>query len=244
MESGKARLKRLDAEFERMEGGRTPVDAEDRAEVLGRLASTEKRQAEIEFHCRIKGGAHSDRWRETLRKSCAYYHRAFCLARSQTWALAQEVALTLALDGSSAALPSQPIPQYHALASQLLDLDRRENDRLRRLWALGNLIELELASLWLVERFDEGALDEAAGKARERTETLAEEFQAAVGRHDWELVSHRRQLIRYLDWLYCNPEQNEASRAGAIEVQTWDRHVRKKICELCESLFSRLPPHG
>jgi hypothetical protein len=149
----------------------------------------------------------------------------------------------LALDGSSAALPNQLMHKCHALACQLLDWDRLEADRLRRLWALGNLIELELASLWLVERFDETALDEASGQARARSETLAEEFQAVVGRDDWELVSHRRQLIRYIDWLYCNPEEHEASRATAGELQAWDRRVRQKICELCEFLLSRLPKH-
>jgi len=237
--SGKARLERLDAEFRNMKRGTSSVTAEDHASVLGRLASTEKRQAEIEFQRRTESDSQRERWRETLRSACTYYHRAFCVDRSQTWALAQEVALTLALDGSSAALPDKPMCKYHALACQLLELDRRNEDRLRRLWALGNLIELELVSLWLVEPSGEGSLAEASAEVQQRIERLVKEFQAAVGRDDWELVSHRRQLIRYSEWLYRKPEEGETAHTTPTERQAWDGRVRGEIRSLCESLFRR-----
>lgn len=236
LEAGKNRLKQLDRELQPLDGGATSVTVEDHALVLGRLASTEKRQAEIEFY----RSASADRWRVRLRTACRYYHRAFCVDRSQTWALAQEVALTLALDGSSAVARDAKFRAYHTMACQLLAWDRGDNNRLRRLWALGNLMELETVSLWLVEPRSPAALRDALTGVMRNVRKLAQDFQQEIGEDDWELVSHRRQLIRYLNWLYRESEPNESSRATAAEAVTWDQQVRQSIRRVCQSQFDRL----
>jgi hypothetical protein len=236
LEAGKNRLKQLDRELQPLDGGATSVTVEDHALVLGRLASTEKRQAEIEFY----RSPSADRWRVRLRNACRYYHRAFCVDRSQTWALAQEVALTLALDGSSAAARDAKFRAYHTMACQLLAWDRGDKNRIRRLWALGNLMELETVSLWLVEPRSQAALQDALTGVMRNVRKLAQDFQQEIGEDDWELVSHRRQLIRYLNWLYRESEPNESPRATAAEAATWDQQVRRSIRRVCQSQFDRL----
>ena len=57
--------------------------------IAGRLASTEKRQSEIEFH----DNQLQDRWMRTLQRAQKYYCEAFDTDRSQTWALVQFLVL-------------------------------------------------------------------------------------------------------------------------------------------------------
>ena len=235
--AGKNRLKQLDREFQQPDGRAAAITAEDHALVLGRLASTEKRQAEIEFHRPAADKGPANRWRIRLRKACRYYHRAFCADRSQTWALAQEVALTLALDGSAALVRDAKIRHYHTMACRLLEWDREDQDHDRCLWALGNLIELEMVSLWLVEPRTGAALQAALTGVMRNVKQLAQELQAKVREEDWELRSHGQQLIRYRDWLYPRSEQEPTT--GAAEA-SWDQQVRSCIRRVCYSQLDRL----
>jgi hypothetical protein len=196
-----------------------------RASIYGKLASTEKRNAEVLFSAakrpkKISGAeAVSDSVRdfdadasvESLRKSRDYYWRSFVTDRTQSWAVAQYLSLSLVMENS----PLFPDERRIKLAKEgdeqqeennLADLwllawlhsnrDLHSESKKNANWAHGDLIELYLLSLIMPESKNLKKREDVERQALGHTDALLE----LAGPDSFEAYSTRRQIFRYIGW--------------------------------------------
>ena len=177
----------------------------DEAKILGLLASTEKRQAEVLY----RAGRLEDS-NNLLVQARDHYWESFLTDRAAHWAVVQYLSLALIIaqtpglmeqeikPGSDDAVQMRPEKSPKGLWSlaRLLSLYdmHRESPEVRS-WAHGNLIELYLLSL-LPEIAGVLPVGEAERRAIEHADQLID-----IARWDsFQVYSTRRQMLRYLEW--------------------------------------------
>jgi hypothetical protein len=151
--------------------------AAERAEILGLLAATEKRLAEILLRVGREGAS--------LEEARKLYKEAFDADPSQDWCLVQMLSLTAVLRGGPAV-----DRDLWELARIRSEQELRVEDRRRRAWALGNLIELYLLSL---------LLENPPAETRRLAHQYARDLLELMG-DSFEVHSTRRQLLRYCEF--------------------------------------------
>ncbi len=172
-----------------------------RSQIHGLLASTEKRRAGMAL---VHSAA--DEWgadefdadfTEALRSAAYHYGKAYEEDPSQTWALTQQLSLSVLLDGVRA-LESRTWNAAVALSER----DLRAPNRERQLWALANLVELYLLATLAVPK-----PTVTTSEARESALKYAHELREMGGKIK-VLFSANRQIRRY-------SALREVSRASA-----------------------------
>ena len=202
---------------------------EEKANILGLLASTEKRQAEVLYRVEDNEGSN-----KLLVEARDHYWESFQTDHTLHWAVVQYLSLTLVIAKmeSSTAAESEPesadavqlrtekSPKELWSLARLLSLyDLHHKYRDTQSWAHANLIELYLLSL-LPELTGLLAPAEAERRAIEHTDQLID----IAGWNSFEAYSTRRQVLRYLEW-YNN-------LAGAY---------LEPLSTLAERIFDRFP---
>jgi hypothetical protein len=193
---------------------RTPNMPKD-SPISGILASAEKRHAELLFNF-AKLSRLSDerrnRFREdslkTLRRSRDDYWSAFEQDRANSWAIVQYLSLSVALGGagetgSSENQAESPMLKFLNLAEVLSQLDQDSGDHMRGIWALGNLIELNLLKPTIFP---------GANRRTSKSQALAsaKSLLKRASFTSFEVYSTRRQIVRYIEWFnQINPKLNE-----------------------------------
>jgi tetratricopeptide (TPR) repeat protein len=178
--------------------------AAERAGILSLLAATEKRLAEI-----LGRVSRAEAARASLEEARKLYKEAFDADPSQDWCLVQMLSLTAVLRGGPAV-----DRDLWELARIRSEQELRIDDRRRRAWALGNLVELYLLSL-LLENPPADARKLAHQYTRDLLELMGDSF---------EVHSTRRQLLRYCEFFRSEqPGWDEVVRlamdlAGALPV--------------------------
>jgi hypothetical protein len=223
LKAARERMERARARLEQFLG-RAP---RGRAEVLGLLASTEKRQAAVLY---VTSGISSlpeeGRYRRSesrvlLVRARDHYWQAFLRDRALGWAVVQYLALDLVISHfknltpeGNVALPLAPAgapvgaragiegsdrdpAALWRLARILSVQDLSGHDPQQVVWALGNLIELYTLALF-PELEKVGVTDPV--DARAKALDHARELVAKAGADSFEVYSTRRQMLRYVDW--------------------------------------------
>lgn len=176
--------------------------------ICGLLASTEKRQAEMHYAVTkistidpAESTAAHDDMIAAMERAMVHYWNAFLNDRDNHWAIVQHLSLSLILgiihrtaqaDGDSEKSPRRL--WILAETQSLIDLDH--NDKNKRRWAIGNLIELYLIAPLVDGVRERDPMEQFALKARQH----AEKLKALCGARSFEIFSTRRQITRYLEW--------------------------------------------
>jgi hypothetical protein len=192
----------------------------DKALVYGLLASARKRQAEI--FLRVPA-AQTDKTHEVLvavEQSRLNYRKAFEADRSQGWGLVQAMVLTAALDGASANEKDDL-----QLARLLSKKDAEGEDRQRKAWAYGNLLELRLLC----------TLRPAEVNSLPSWEETLDELIRLVGPDASEVRSTRRQLQRWVEF-FPDIHQMSASAKKHTVSDDWEQATA-----LAKLMFERMP---
>ena len=184
------------------------------ARILGLLASTEKRQAEVLYRMQADASNNVPPGVNALAESNKllvdardHYWDSFLADRSFHWAVVQYLSLKLVIlrtadlrreetaSDASHERPEKRPKELWTLAQMLslYDLHRGTNET--RSWAHANLVELYLLSL-LPEL--SGLIDPA--EARRLALDHAYRLVDIAGWGSFEAYSTRRQLLRYLEW--------------------------------------------
>lgn len=193
----------------------------DKSEVYGLMGSGYKRKAEILL--RASAGS-AENTREVLlaaEESLRNYRNAFDANRGQAWALVQCIVLTAALDGANECRPDDLL-----LARLLSVRDAEGEDRQRKAWARGNLLEL---GLLYTLRPDLSDADLPGW------ETNVEELLRSVGPEAAEVHSTRRQLQRWVEFF---PEVHRLSFEAKKQPATVDW---RPAMDLARQIFERMP---
>lgn len=185
------------------------------SKIRGYLASTEKREAGIEFQLSRSpklGEAHQreaqERMMSALGSARMLYWQAYLSNRRAYWAVVQYLSLTLVLKmaGRISALDEVPGQEadslWHLAEVQSLN-DARNAGQAEREWAIANLIELYVIAPMLPslrERWTHAQL-------QERLKQRATELGEVAGARAFEVFSTRQQLVRYLEW-FCEIAPN------------------------------------
>jgi hypothetical protein len=192
-----------------------------RHNVMGLLASADKRHAEVKFwttkleslDAAERDAAHADSV-QLLRSARARYWQCFRQRPGISWATVQYIALTLLLQKSAPPEPAQArddgapestAEQLNELVSTAWTLSTHDLDAQdeRSSWALGNLIELALLS-----RVRGSDLNQVRPRATpQKVRELVERLLGSRLTDPFQIYSTRRQLRRYVDWF---PEVNKA----------------------------------
>ncbi|HEX4949771.1 MAG TPA: CHAT domain-containing protein [Blastocatellia bacterium] len=205
IEAAKRRLERL-----------APRIPSERIEILGLMASTEKRQAETVYSAKLLDQEMNPKEsRELLRRAKDHYWQAFL--QGSSWTLVQYLSLAVILKHFYPLPGDAPSEQLSAEANDAEKADRVDghliedlwiyarvlsrNDlysgnRLNAIWAHGNLIELYLLAKML--RLDRLHLTHK--KADQLAQEHADELLASAERNSFEVYSTRRQIFRYVSW--------------------------------------------
>jgi hypothetical protein len=183
-----------------------------RAEIYGLLAATAKKEAELVRLQRavsdkkVKADqATMTEIRGLLESSREYYQQAFEDDRSQTWAIVQALVLAVVLRKGDT-LGAEMLDDW-TFAKVISERDRYGTGR-KVIWAHSNLIELHLMAL--LGPNDSGFPDN--DKARAATQHHADELVKRLRSDSSEMLSLRRQLIRYIDWWFAPPEERLNAR--------------------------------
>lgn len=205
-----------------------------KARILGLLASTEKRQAEVLFSVTKSSyvdGATYDRALEEsivkLRKARGLYWDTFMLDPKKVWAVVQYISLALVLQRlhnaseneselSGNERPERRIEALWTMSHMLSTYYLRSKRSDQIAWACGNLIELYLLSLLMTPAPDVAPPAEAARRALEYTDLLID----TAGRDSFVVYSTRRQIFRYLGWY---PEISSMYEASDLANRIFDR---------------------
>ncbi len=158
------------------------TDADLEAQIHGLLASAEKRVADA--YCALKKDSE---WRRFAASAAEHYCRCFESDRSRAWALVQKIALGRLLRPGDRMNATSPDEYDEIALARLLSMSdlRAEGDR--RVWALNNLIELEVL-----------APAAEAGKQRNPSlETNVRELLAYRKSHRLDVESLKKQMQRY-----------------------------------------------
>jgi len=175
---------------------------QDEASIYGLLASTQKRLAEILWRAVSPSSStspttvtedqrieHQRQALAALRSAQDLYWKAFQADRAQSWALVQHLALVAVLEGVQMVKPDH----WH-LAKLLSDQDVADDDRIRRVWAQSNLMELYLLA-------KAGALPVIGNETfDQKARNAMAQFVNVVDPETWEPFSTRRQLLRYVEF--------------------------------------------
>lgn len=180
----------------------------EQAKISALLASSEKREAEIQY-ARRSISRLTDEQREQARDAAIaalararhYYWSAFQTDRSNYWTVIQYLSLTVILEKTGQLAPMVADPQQTMAAlwrmAEIQSLEDLQNDdRNTRIWALGNLVELYILAPLIADVLAQTDLQALNGKAA----TRAKEVAAAAGRYSFGVFSTRRQVARYMEW--------------------------------------------
>ncbi len=212
----------------------------DLARVYGLLATTEKREAELQWIEMLihqwnldeptedsAPGSHlpSAEWVTTLRTSRKHYRQVFDLDPKNSWALVQWLVLSVVEAISPQSTQSEANTnrsKWQVWSRHLLPLingwnlakftlqDQSESDdrRVRRL-AISNQIDLKLLDMIFWEDCLISGAPPTTDEVEERFNRIREELRQLANRlvelcddNEWEIVSRRRQLQRYLNWFF------------------------------------------
>jgi CHAT domain-containing protein/tetratricopeptide repeat protein len=223
LEAAKPRL------AEAMDRMRAVLDTrvDDKSLIYGRLASAEKRKAEI-FWRAAQQDSNRDVTLGALEQSRRWYRKAFEADRSQSWALVQAMALSVTLDGR-AALNRDEFDLARLLARQ----DTEANARNRRAWADGMLLEL-----LLLEHFFPAVMPPPAAPlpnvSREWPRWIAALLRDA-GEDAWEVHSTRRQLGRWVEFFPVVRAEMAARKSEPVE-EEWEA-----VKSLATQMFDKIP---
>lgn len=194
---------------------------QDKAGILGLLASAEKRKSEIFFRDE-EDQANRVEGLLALAKSRRYYRSCFETDRSQSWGLVQALVLAAVLDGEQS-LEKGSFDLARLLTIRDLDSDNRQE----RAWANSNALELHLlAGLtgWAPEDLPEW-------------QTCIKQIIRAVGSEATEVHSTRRQLSR---WVELFPKVWEATKTQRQPSD--DTQQRWNLAQsLAEGMFRVMP---
>lgn len=265
LNEAKQRLRRMRSNLSK--DSDEPRFAQQLSFMSGRLASTEKRQAEIEFkdarRLDVTGakaeGAEAietagatelgQKWLHTLSDAQRHYREAFEMDRSQTWALVQCLVLQhVTHDWKIGELdrlwkPDRTFRRDYMAAKTLALRDSSQSkDNVRRAWAFDNLIELELLSLRFAK--DKKGLTAAWRRARHETVKYVEVLKELVDDEPkalyWQISSTSRKLKRYLNWYYYD----QGVLMDPDEAKSPMAEIAGLINGLCLALLKRLPESG
>ena len=211
----------------------------------GRLASAEKREAELDFNKDkwLPAEKRKSKWLTTLQNAEQNYRAAFDTDRSQTWALVQSLILKSVINDWKQGTctyqfwrPDSEFRRNVAVAQVLSRIDERHApDREKRAFAIGDLIELVFMSLRCSRNQKEFL--KRSEQAEKRLSNLASSLSAIVEKGDWQLVSTRRQLSRYLNWFYVDLEGTEKK----LPKVRFPEEIPGRIRELCLQMLEQLP---
>ena len=182
----------------------------ERARILGNLASTEKREAQLLYSFAPEKTLREVA--ELLRRSRAHYWESFLLDRTNSWAVVQYLSLTLLMKRTRPefsdlfALPDET-PQDDEPSARDLDAlwsmarvlshhDMRHKDSQVRSWAHSSLAELYLLSLLMDKHGSRPTRETARKWALKHTEDLIE----TAGWDSFEVYTAWRQILRYMEW--------------------------------------------
>ena len=223
------------------------------ASIYGSLASTEKRQAEIEYLAAPgepnsrRARRHRENFLSLLREAASHYWEAFLLDRSNSWAVVQYLSLTLVMgrlwdtfqdtkprrEGAGqpqtkgdalSERPERKLDELWSLSWVTSLCDLYGKSREVTAWAYGNLIELCLLSLIMEQDDDRPGPEEATEQALEYADSLVE----VAGRDSFEVYSTRRQIFRYTQW-YAEISYMEPLKAAAEKVfERFPKEVEEK----------------
>ncbi len=216
------------------------------ARILAQLASTDKREAQLNFQKRklplLAGVTRETIDRmvvEGLERARALYWDAYVAKRDAPWTLVQYLSLTLVLQ-EMGRLP-RPLPRAD---QDTLSLWRTAEVQSRhdaengtaddRAWAYGNLAELYLIAPLLVD----GPAAAASNAAHQAAAIDAAGRVLALTRpSSFQVFSTRRQVLRYLEWfndLWLVLPVN----AGAPDPRAL---VKEQVRKVAEELSNALP---
>jgi len=197
-----------------------------RARILGLLASTEKREAALSHERRLRSAAAkaqhqhaADMW-ASLARARGLYFNCYTLERTPYWTT-QYLSLTMVLRaggqlGSDAEAPGRGSAALWVSAEVQALHDLAGPQPMACAWALGNLIELYLLAptiAGLPARAQPWAAL-AAAHARQLVDGAAEGA--------FEVFSTRRQVQRYADWYTLHVDwPAAASAAGGPQSTAW-----------------------
>lgn len=223
-----ASLAEIEAAMERVRASRERLarllarQPAQRARIVALLASADKREAALEYEVLKKqfGQVPPDRLEVSvwppLERARALYDEAFAKDPSGHWAVVQYLSLTLVLRHAGrlpleAPSVESPIGKLWALAEVQSQRDLSSSDYARRVWALGNLVELYMLAPVTREVLDAHALVVPPPDWPALAERHARELARMAQPGAFEIYSTRRQIVRYLD-LYV-----ELCPSGALE---------------------------
>ena len=203
LDKGKDRLQRM------LDGG---PQNENPTEILGRLASAEKRKAQLLY--RVSDllpeegyKSYRARSRAALSRALDAYEQAFKNDRSSHWTLVQFLSLSVVLKARKSRFAD-----LWTFARVAAELDLESDGRSEVAWAHGSLVELHMLSVALPAEDDEKQQNEKA-RARAVAKRVEEATANAVrhagevvrimGRDSFHVYSTRRQFERYLEWYFA-----------------------------------------
>ena len=178
------------------------ANPEQEGPILGQLATTQKREAQLLFHAIPDWAGASKQEKEPILQGLElardYYWKADQLEPGHPWALVQYLSLALLLRF----FERQPAPEHGILVQWLMAQARTQNIMARQsnsdlAWSYSCLVELYLLAP-LVE-----GLDKLQPTANFRASAIhaAGMISSLTGRASTQTYSTRRQLMRYQDWL-------------------------------------------
>jgi CHAT domain-containing protein/tetratricopeptide repeat protein len=158
--------------------------------------------------------------RRLLRKSRDHYWESFMLKRSDAWGLVQYLSLAVIIELSSLVADNplepddaKPLEPAETPEPNDCDDDKQNPEELwsmahllslydlsscvekKRIWALGNLIELYLVAL-IMNNNESGRWESFKKHALRYADMLVE----LAGRDSFSVYSTRRQILRYIEW--------------------------------------------
>ena len=191
-----------------------------KALVHGLLASAHKRKSEMFWRAATRP-EYKDEAVTALERSRWHYRKSFDADRAEIWATVQAQVLAAALDG-----PDVLKPDETNLARLLSLADAHAEDKARRAWAHGNLLELRLLQV-LIPAANPGMV--------QKWEDNADELVRAVGAEAAEVHSTRRQLSRWVEF-FPGIRGEVATRKGQVLESSW-----QEASALAGEMFARLP---
>lgn len=213
-----------------------------KAMVYGRLASMEKRKAEVEFYARWHPDHFDEwivdkpQWEKLLAKSRDYYQQAFTSNRLHSWALVSDIAISIVLGDP----PDELRAKWETAQFLSSELDLHAKKQVDRACAISNLIELQLVSLWFSDEgspWSRAEMETRYNDVRARVLDLCDELTHNVDEKGWEIVSRRRQSTRYIHWFY----QDDLMFRDFEPFETFPDDVPYLIKGLCQEILDRLP---
>jgi hypothetical protein len=199
----------------------------DQSQIHGYLASAEKRKAEIFWRAPRDSSEYPYEPLAALEQSRVHYRKSFEADRSQSWALVQTMVLTVALEGASKLNPDEM-----TLARLLSVEDTNSDDKRRRAWAYGNLLELRLLSELYLSVQPAAAIP--SGELP--WEGNVDELVRAVGVDAAEVHSTRRQLQRWVEFFPSVRDQTAQRQKPPVKEQQWSNATT-----MAGNMFARMP---